>query len=154
MLTIEGEKYSGTFRANRRTGDFWVGSEYTEAKYSGYWYEGTGFVVDKSEGGKHWFAFETPHFRSWDDPKSEYSLEEAIVNFNPQRPYYVGDYEPRLVESAFPKVADICLEAILTQTRATRADIPLVRTVLLDANDLVRHGLSIGRVGELYLPLG
>ena len=146
-LTIEGERFIGSFRASRRTGEFWEGSEYTECKYEGYWYDGAGFIEDKHRGEKHFFALHTPHFRQYVS-EDNYTLEESIVNYNQSGPFY-WDPKPQLIGGAYRKIVDISLGEIVSQVRQSEEGIPVVEPKRLEFEYLVKMGYCADRNGQL-----
>lgn len=53
LLTVESERFIGKFKADRRTDEFWGGNEYTEYKYTGFWYEEAKVIEDKNTSKKY-----------------------------------------------------------------------------------------------------
>ena len=151
-LTIEGERYISRFKAERRTKEFWGGSEYTEHTYDGYWYQGPGIIEDKKTGEKYFFELNTNHFRERSS-QNNYSLEESIVNYNQKGSFFAGDFKPELVDGAYAKIVDMALGQLVSRIKESKEDIPTVAPVKLKLVDLVELGLCIEENGLMHLPM-
>jgi len=154
IITIDGEKFLGKFKASRRFDDFRGGSEYTEYTYKGYWYEGTGIIEDKKSKEKYVFALRTDHFEERYSPKEwskeNYNLEESVVNFNQKGPFY-GDSKPEVVDDMYKKIVDLSLGDMVSQVKNSKESIPTVIPKELKLDDLVKMGYCVGEDGQISL---
>ena len=151
QTTIEGEKLLGKFRVGIRTDEFWGGSEYTEYKYKGFWYEGVGLIEDKETGKKYSFALVTNHFRG--TPENNCTLEEAIVNFNQRSPFYAGDFKPKVVNGFYKRIVDLSLRDLVSQVEDSNEDIPEITPKRLRVDELVEKGYCSEEDGQIRLAL-
>lgn len=156
-VTLEGEKYMGAFRASARNQEYWTGSEYTEAKHEGYYYEGSGIIEDKKTGEQYFFAFDTPIFEKPSRSENYLTLEKAIVNFNQEHSYIrngdklIDEYYPKLIEKYYPRIIDLSLGNILLKIKNSKENIPFVETKYLSSEMLVEKGYCVGEKGKMHL---
>jgi hypothetical protein len=148
-LTLDGEKFLGKFKAERKTQKFWVDLHYSGYEVKEYWYEGTGQIEHKPLQETQSFNLLTPRFRDF-FPLPNYDLEQSIINFDQNNPLLP---KTQIVEPMYRKIIDLVLGNMFVQTIFSQEDIPIITLKKLDSKKLIEKGYCVGEDRQIHLNL-